>query len=205
MAKHPGDQYRDALATLDRQHASGAIDDTKRAEQRTKLLDEMERVDPNGAKLLKLDDALADGRITKDFHYQESEKLRAAQVSAAANDATFKKVGLGCLGVIAFLVVMFGVIPALSGDDGGGNDQSSDTRKYLAISACKNAVKKQLKSPASAKFSDEVAIATGTNAWAVSGTVDADNSYGASLRGSFACDVTTADQDTYTARVTKLE
>lgn len=57
-----------------------------------------------------------------------------------------------------------------------------------AISACHVAVKAQLKSPTSAKFSGETAAASGTT-WKVRGNVDADNSFGASLRYTYQCNV----------------
>lgn len=65
------------------------------------------------------------------------------------------------------------------------------------ISACRTAVKDQLKSPTSAKFTDEVvAQITDAPAFRVTGNVDAENSFGASIRNSFICEgypPTTAD------------
>lgn len=53
--------------------------------------------------------------------------------------------------------------------------------------ACQDMVRDQLKSPASAKFSD--VTASGIGPWTVRGRVDSDNSFGASVRNSWECTV----------------
>ena len=69
----------------------------------------------------------------------------------------------------------------------GGTDHSTDDA--TALKACHRAVSTQLKSPASASWSDET-VTGDRDGMMVEGTVDADNSFGAALRSSFSCSVT---------------
>lgn len=68
--------------------------------------------------------------------------------------------------------------------------------KYGAMVVCQDFVKDQLKAPATAEFSDEEAtLLAGT--WTVNGNVDAENSFGANLRQSYACVVKHTGNDNY--------
>lgn len=53
---------------------------------------------------------------------------------------------------------------------------------------CRTFVKEALKSPSSAHFSDEQVTGSG-QVWTVTGGVDSDNSFGASIRNSYSCTV----------------
>jgi hypothetical protein len=71
--------------------------------------------------------------------------------------------------------------------DDGDSDGSGDRAK--AIQLCRAAVRDQLKSPKSADFSNEVAAqTTDAPAFRVTGEVDAENSFGASVRSSYVCE-----------------
>ena len=61
--------------------------------------------------------------------------------------------------------------------------------KYDAIAAAEKYVKNNLKSPTSARFSGESATLSGSS-WTVTGTVDAQNSFGATIRNSFRVTIT---------------
>ncbi|WP_433600400.1 hypothetical protein ACQPXH_00565 [Nocardia sp. CA-135953] len=66
---------------------------------------------------------------------------------------------------------------------------------------CEDVVRDQLKSPASAKFSDVQIAGNSKEGWAASGYVDAQNSYGAMLRDVWTCTADlSADGKTITAK-----
>ncbi|WP_155300961.1 stalk domain-containing protein [Deinococcus kurensis] len=52
---------------------------------------------------------------------------------------------------------------------------------------CRAMINADLKSPATAQYSSETVMIYPANHWAVLGTVDAQNGYGALVRGSFSC------------------
>ncbi len=64
----------------------------------------------------------------------------------------------------------------------------STYQQARAIQACRDGVRDKLKSPRSARFSSESANGQGL-AWEVTGLVDSDNSFGASVRSGFSCQV----------------
>ncbi len=71
-----------------------------------------------------------------------------------------------------------------SGDEGG------------AIAYCHQFVEQQLKSPSSADFpsnSEHTVTELGEQQWRVSSYVDADNSFGASLRTNWTCEISYDD------------
>lgn len=69
-----------------------------------------------------------------------------------------------------------------SGDDDGGGE-------YGARDVCQQFVEDRLKSPGSADFSSEEATENSDGSWTVTGDVDSDNSFGASIRNSYTCKV----------------
>ena len=75
--------------------------------------------------------------------------------------------------------------------DSYGNDQA------VAIVIAKDKVKEQLKSPSSAKFSNVSASLSG-NTWTVTGSVDAQNSFGATIRNTFKVTITFTSSEKYT-------
>ncbi len=114
-----------------------------------------------------------------------------------------KKTGNGCLlALVAVPVLLIGGCFALihSGSDGPPDYSIS------AQIGCEDAVKEQLKSPSSAKFSDEnsVGVEGSTVSYRVTGSVDAENSFGASLRYRFVCQGT-ADDSSSTMSVQSLD
>lgn len=85
------------------------------------------------------------------------------------------------LGIGFVAVVAFGVA-ALSGPEAEYDANTS----YEAIAQCEAAIEKRLKSPSTARFESD---ATGDGTWTVTGTVDAENSFGAVMRTPFQCTV----------------
>lgn len=76
------------------------------------------------------------------------------------------------------------------GSSGGGQDAANAD----ATQACQKFVKRDLKSPASAKFSG-IGVAHVGSTYTVSGSVDSQNSFGAMLRNDFACVETRGKSD----------
>lgn len=79
---------------------------------------------------------------------------------------------------------------AAGSDDGGG--------EYGARDVCQQFVEKRLKSPGSADFSSESATENPDGSWTVTGDVDSDNSFGASIRNSYRCTVRHTSGDNWT-------
>lgn len=80
---------------------------------------------------------------------------------------------------VAALCAGAGLYAALKPDAGDG---------YDARAACREFVKRELKAPATAKFSDLQHVGSGTT-WTVTGAVDAENGFGATVRMTFTCRV----------------
>lgn len=100
--------------------------------------------------------------------------------------------------VIAVLVIG-GVV---KGTPFGGGESEPDA--VGAQVACQDRVEKLLKAPGSADFNDVTATVAGPNTWTVTGTVDADNSFGASLRSTFTCKAESDDGETWTTSRVRL-
>lgn len=91
----------------------------------------------------------------------------------------------GCVWVfMAIVVFAIGatVVSNLSEKDEGPSDSG-------AIDVCHQAVDEQLKAPGTADYSGELVTHTG-NDYTVTGQVDAENSFGASLRLEWSCKAT---------------
>lgn len=74
--------------------------------------------------------------------------------------------------------------------------------KYDAIVIAEKEVKASLKSPSTAKFSpsSETSVTRSGNTWRVTGWVDAQNGFGATLRNSYTVKIEFASSDTYTVK-----
>lgn len=87
----------------------------------------------------------------------------------------------------AVVVLVIVVIGALSGGN-GGSDGPDTGDKYGAQDVCKQFVKKRLKSPGSADFSETSTTGSG-QLWTVSGAVDSQNTFGGLVRNNYVCKV----------------
>lgn len=97
-----------------------------------------------------------------------------------------KYVGYACGAVVAGTILGCGT-PAPTPKQGD---------EYGARSVCQDFVKDSLKSPASAKFSEETATLS-KGEWTVTGSVDSENSFGASIRNVYVCTVKHTGNDNY--------
>lgn len=88
------------------------------------------------------------------------------------------------IAILGGLAVMLLLLWAMSGLDAADNADEVDAQVM-----CEQFVKKQLKAPSTADFSEQSAISTGDNAWKVTGAVDAENIFGAKIRGSYSCEL----------------
>lgn len=70
-----------------------------------------------------------------------------------------------------------------------------EVHSKLAERACERAIESKLKSPSSASYVDVVTELEPNGQYTVLGEVDADNSFGASLRSRFGCVVTVTDNE----------
>lgn len=95
-----------------------------------------------------------------------------------------------------------------SNSDSGMKETTSSDKdsyghnKYDAITIAEKEVKAKLKSPSTAKFSSfsEISVTRSGNTWCVSGWVDAQNGFGATLRNSYTVKIEFASSDTYTVK-----
>lgn len=98
---------------------------------------------------------------------------------------------VGMIVIAACLVILGAVIfwPKDAYDPNNANE---------VIAHCEAAVEKQLKAPTTAEFAS---TATGSGTWEVTGTVDSENSFGATVRSDYACTVTVENADRITTQV----
>lgn len=99
-----------------------------------------------------------------------------------------KGCGGGCLGVVALVIVT-----AVACSIGGGEDSWEPTATEARL-VCEDWVRDQLKAPATADFTDG-AESGGPSSYTISGEVDAENSFGATLRTSWTCSIEYRDSD----------
>lgn len=110
------------------------------------------------------------------------------------------KTGGGCAGCLSIVAVLFVVGLLISMCGGGSSDDSGDA--WGAKDACHGWVEDQLKAPSTADFHDD--DVSGDGPWTITGSVDAENSFGAKIRTSWTCDIR-LDGDTYRGNATLLE
>lgn len=97
-------------------------------------------------------------------------------------EAPAKKGGLFwpiMVGILVVLCSALGAVKWVKGDPVDG---------YDAQVACKTFVERQLKAPSTAKFSGLSHSGSGPR-WTVTGAVDAENSFGATVRSNWTCTV----------------
>lgn len=113
------------------------------------------------------------------------EWIKAEQAKSAKMGG-FGKGCLGCSGVFVLAVVIFAV---WIGSLGSGGSSSPSGDSYESIAQCEARIDKLLKAPSTADYNSDAA-GTGAGSWKVSGTVDAENGFGAKVRASYGCTVT---------------
>ena len=79
------------------------------------------------------------------------------------------------------------------------SSKSSGDNDYSIYSTAESAVKSQLKAPSSAKFSNRQIVQSSSNTWIVTGTVEAQNSFGVYLSNTYKVVVTRTGPGEYQA------
>lgn len=109
-----------------------------------------------------------------------------AEQAKAGKPFSFGKGCLGCFGLVVLVAVLFGGCAAIRGSSGSS---TSTDNSYEAIAQCEARIDNLLKAPATADYSSD-ASGSGAGPWTVTGTVDAENSFGAKIRSEYQCTVT---------------
>lgn len=102
---------------------------------------------------------------------------------------------LGCLGIVVVVIGAAVACSVLGGSD--GDDAPSD---FEAEYQCQEWAREKLQAPSTAEFSDTTSTG-GPASWQVSGTVDAENGFGAKLRATWSCSIR-LDGDTWRGNAT---
>lgn len=97
--------------------------------------------------------------------------------------------------IMALLVILFLLIGKIN--LGGGNKDGYGHDQADAIVIAEKYVKENLKSPSSARFSNEKASLSGST-WTVNGNVEADNSFGTKIKNKFTVTITFTSKNNYT-------
>ena len=112
----------------------------------------------------------------------------------------FGKSCLGCFGVVVAFVLLFAGCVAVASSDPEPYDGNNE---YQAIAQCEPRIEEMLKAPATAEFDSNASLG-GSRIWIVTGTVDAENSFGALVRSRYGCTVTMLE-DSANTRVDYFE
>lgn len=105
--------------------------------------------------------------------------------------------GIGCLGIVILVAAVVIVSILVSTNSGRDNTTS---RGIEARGYCEDAIRDRLKAPSTAEFESNY---SGSGPVIVTGTVDAENSFGAMVRNTFQCTVTFTG-DTYRISIDEL-
>lgn len=134
-------------------------------------------------------------------HPQQPEPRPAAPEPPKNNP---KHLAIGCTAMLA-LAVIIGIAIAAVTD--GGDDDSKPAGDHAAAIMCEDFVKQRLKSPSTARFPGvtdtdyaTTKVLSDTKPWKyqVTGVVDSQNGFGATVRSTYVCTVSTKDKDTWT-------
>lgn len=86
------------------------------------------------------------------------------------------------------MIVAVIALPVACSIASSGGGSSWEPTPYEARSICEDWVRDKLKAPATAVFTDG-RDSGGPNSYMITGTVDAENSFGAMLRTAWSCDI----------------
>lgn len=111
---------------------------------------------------------------------------------SAAPKGNGRKWAFGCLGAVALFIGLTAACGALLSAGGSSDDWEPTTVEARAI--CEDWVREQLKAPATARFSDGTESG-GVGSYVITGSVDAENSFGAMLRTEWTCTITYVESD----------
>lgn len=115
-----------------------------------------------------------------------TDELQGAQGDSEpqGDPSESKSSAKGCLWIVAALILL----PAACIATTSGGGSKWEPTAFEARSICEDWVKDRLKAPSSAKFTDG-AESGGGGKYTISGSVDAQNSFGAMIRSTWTCDI----------------
>lgn len=118
-------------------------------------------------------------------------------VSAPSDQKPPSSVAKGC-GIGCLVILVIGALVGLASWFAASTPEAQAERDQelsivLAERACERAVRAQLKSPTTAEFSGTRGAGSGSS-YTVTGSVDAENGFGAMIRNSFTCEVNVVDE-----------
>lgn len=117
-----------------------------------------------------------------------------------AADEWRAKVNRWVIGIVIGLVVVVGFVGCVASSINSSDETHHDLE---SIAQCEARIADQLKSPATADF-DSSTTASGADEWTVTGVVDAENSFGATVPATYKCTVTINDNGTATTTIDYL-
>lgn len=125
-------------------------------------------------------------RVDNRLHFIDTGEVRP---EPAKPQTTTREKAIGWAVIGVFVLVVGGCTIAVTGDDDGGGEGGRDDIGAKVM--CEQFIEGRLKSPSSADFqnSGEYVVTGAGNEYTVKGYVDADNSFGASLRANWTCTV----------------
>lgn len=111
----------------------------------------------------------------------------------------------GIISLVVLVLIVTAVIVLVPRNPEGVDSYGHDWADTLVIA--EDAVKEQLKSPSTAEFSpkDETTFEIDENVWTVSGWVDAQNSFGATIRNSYTVKITFDSETRYTVNYCDID
>lgn len=97
--------------------------------------------------------------------------------------------GINWTAIAAIALIGFCALGVFFSSDSDSSGNGSEDRTGYARVACEDYVKDHLMSPSSADFSGQSESNVGDE-WTASGSVDSENSFGASIRNNYTCTMT---------------
>lgn len=119
----------------------------------------------------------------------------------AAERAADSRVSRLLVGACILAVIVIGWV--IFGGGSSDSEEPSPPSDFEAQRQCERWVSEQLKAPTTAAFSGQAAVG-GPAEWTVTGAVDAENSFGATIRTQWTCDIR-LDGETWRGRAELLD
>lgn len=134
--------------------------------------------------------------------FQPPKDLGGSATSPPSKMSGSEKSTLGCLAFILAPIALIVIAIIIGGVWTAFNGSSTGPNKYEAIRYCEDQIRDQLKAPSTAKFDSD--SSDESSPFTVTGSVDAENSFGAMIRSDFQCTVTISG-DSFRAVVDYLD
>jgi len=133
--------------------------------------------------------------------FRPPKNLVSGATSPPSKMSGDEKSNLGCLAFFLAPVALIIILLVGGGIWSAFNPSSTAPNKYEAIRYCEDQVRDQLKAPSTAEFDSD--SSSTSSPFVITGSVDSENSFGATLRSDFQCTVTISG-DSFRAVVDRL-